>query len=176
MRSESRRSQSAPALAERGLSRISRARLCYTVAKTAAIAQDSEESGDMASPQAERERVPEIKAWLGRQDVRIDLIVTDAAEIKTRRSGQDCKIYGIISRQDGKIYVITGEVSQLNAGAGGAVFGLGGPETVGGSPEIALASLEARIDKHYARMRRLLYTLLGIVIVDCALVVKIAFF
>ena len=176
MSGESRRRQSAPALAERGLSRIFGARLCYTVAKTVAIAQDSEESGDMASPQAERERVPEIKAWLGRQDVRIDLIVTDVAEIKTRRSGQDCKIYGIISRQDGKIYVLTGEVSQLNAGAGGAVFGLGAPESVGGGVETALTEVEAKIGKHYARMRRLLYTLLGIAIVDCALLVKIAFF
>ena len=96
-----------------------------TAKPSGAVPKDSEETENMASPQAERESVPEgifiryatvhdvndIKAHLNRQDSqmvrqdvrmdrqddRIDVIVSDVSEIKARQNGQDVKIDGLIS-------------------------------------------------------------------------------
>ena len=110
------------------------------------------------------------------QDAKINAIFTDVTEIKARQSGQDVKMDGLISdvaeiklRQN----ALSGEVSQLKVRVGGFE---GGPETVGGGAETALARLEAKMDKHHAHMYRLLYTLIGAAVIGCGLLARIAFF
>ena len=154
----------------------------------------------MASPQAERESVPEgifiryatvhdvndIKAHLTRQDSqmvrqdvrmdrqddRIDVIVSDVSEIKAWQNGQDAKMDGLVSdvaeiklRQD----ALSGEVSQLKVRVGGL-------ETRVGSLETTVVRLEAKVDKHHAHMYRQLYALIGVAVIGCGLLARMAFF
>ena len=105
-------------------------------------------------------------------DAKINAIFTDVAEIKARQIGQDAKMDCLISdvaeiklRQN----ALSGEASQLKVRVGGL-------ETGGGGVETALARLEAKMDKRHAHMYRLLYTLIGVAVIDCGMLVKIAFF
>ena len=118
-------------LPKRGLSQTSRSRTlaapahsCYTVAKSGENIPKREESENMASPELEREREPggifiryatvhdvdEVKSQLNRQDVRmdnqdakIDTVIADMADIKSRQNVLDTIIVAVAeikARQD----------------------------------------------------------------------------
>lgn len=164
--------------------RVKRERIPDGVFIRCATVQDVNEIksqvNDVKSHLASQDSQPDrLDSQLNRHDARIEDVVAEFAELKTRQAVPDNKLDVIVERQspqDVNINALSDEMSEMKVRMGIMEVRMDGMQDGMRVMQDAMRVMDEKIDKHHAHMYRLLYALIGAGVAFGGLLVKIAFF